>query len=154
MPDETVITDEMMSAIDVESESQMWEIERGAVAKFARAIGDDSVVYTDEEAASETEAGGLVAPPTFLRLLRPGPHRATYEMPYRNVLDGGSQYRYHVPIRVGDTITVTNTLVEMFEKAGRMGLMLFRVHELRYVNQHGELAATQRTTSISYPDQA
>ena len=144
----------MRSAIDVESESHVWEIERGAVAKFARAIGDDSVLYTDEEAASKTEAGGLVAPPTFLRLLRPGPHRATYEMPYKNVLDGGSQYRYHVPIRVGDTITVTNTLVEMFEKAGRMGLMLFRVHELRYVNQHGELAATQRTTSISYPDQA
>ena len=144
----------MKSAIDVESESRVWEIERGAVAKFARAIGDDSVLYSNEEAASKTGAGGLVAPPTFLRLLRPGPHRATYEMPYKNVLDGGSQYRYHVPIRVGDTITVTNTLVEMFEKAGRMGLMLFRVHELRYVNQHGELAATQRTTSISYPDQA
>ena len=138
----------------MESESRVWEIERGAVAKFARAIGDDSVLYTDEGTASSTESGGLIAPPTFLRLLRPGPHRATYEMPYKNVLDGGSQYRYHVPIRVGDTITVTNTLVEMFEKSGRMGLMLFRVHELRYVNQDGELAATQRTTSISYPEQA
>ena len=154
MPDETVITDQMRAAIGVESESRVWDVERGAVAKFARAIGDDSVLYTDEEEAGKTEAGGLIAPPTFLRLLRPGPHRATYEMPYRNVLDGGSQYRYHVPIKVGDTITVTNTLVEMFEKPGRMGLMLFRIHEQRYVNQNGELAATQRTTSISYPDQA
>ena len=143
----------MKSAVGVESEPREWDVERGAVAKFARAIGDDSVLYTDPEAASKTEAGGLLAPPTFLRLLAPGLHKATYEMPYKNVLDGGSQYRYHTPIKVGDTITVTNTLVEMFEKPGRMGLMLFRVHELRYVNQNGELAATQRTTSISYPDQ-
>ena len=144
----------MKSAIGVESESRTWEVERGAVAKFARAIGDNSVLCSDEEAARNTQVGGLIAPPTFLRLLAPGPHKATYEMPYKNVLDGGSQYRYHVPIRVGDTITVTVTLVEMFEKPGRMGLMLFRVHEQRYVNQNSELAATQRTTSISYPDQA
>jgi acyl dehydratase len=137
----------------VESEPGVWPIERGAIEKFANAIGDSSVLYTDEVAARQTAAGGVVAPPTFLRLLSPGAQNATYKMPYREVLDGGSEYEYHAPIRVGDTITSTVTLVDLFEKPGRLGLMLFRVSEYRYVNQYGQLVATQRTTSINYPDQ-
>ncbi len=150
---DTVITDEMREAVDVPSETRVWDIERGAVAKFANAIGDSSVLYQDEAAARETSVAGLIAPPTFVRLLRPGEHKATYEQPLPNILDGGSQYRYYHPIRVGDRISVTNRLVEVFEKPGRLGTMLFRVHETRYVNQLGQLAATQRTTSINYPEQ-
>ena len=153
MSEESVITDEMRAAIGVESEPGVWPIERGAIEKFANAIGDSSVLYTDEVAARQTAAGGVVAPPTFLRLLSPGAQNATYKMPYREVLDGGSEYEYHAPIRVGDTITSTVTLVDLFEKPGRLGLMLFRVSEYRYVNQYGQLVATQRTTSINYPDQ-
>ncbi len=153
MSEESVITDEMRAAVGVESEPGVWPIERGAIEKFANAIGDSSDLYTDEAAARETPAGGVIAPPTFLRLLAPGAHKAAYAMPYVEVLDGGSEYEYHVPIRVGDTITSTVTLVEIFEKPGRLGLMLFRVHEFRYVNQYGQLVATQRSTSINYPDQ-
>ena len=153
MSEESVITDEMRAAIGVESEPGVWPIERGAIEKFANAIGDSSVLYTDEVAARQTAAGGVIAPPTFLRLLSHGTQNATYKMPYREVLDGGSEYEYHAPIRVGDTITSTVTLVDIFEKPGRLGLMLFRVSEYRYVNQYGQLVATQRTTSINYPDQ-
>ena len=150
---DTVITDEMRAAVNVPSEARVWDIERGAVAKFANAIGDSSVLYLDEAAARETSVASLIAPPTFLRLLRPGEHTATYAQPLPNVLDGGSQYRYYHPIRVGDRVSVTVTLVELFEKPGRLGTMLFRVHEVRYVNQLDQLVATQRTTSINYPEQ-
>jgi len=153
LPEESVITDEMRAAIGVESEPGVWPIERGAIEKFANAIGDSSILYTDELAARQTHAGGVIAPPTFLRLLSPGTQTATYKMPYREVLDGGSEYEYFAPIREGDTITSTVQLVEVFEKPGRLGLMLFRINENRYVNQFGELVATQRTTSINYPDQ-
>ena len=140
----------MRAAIGVESESQTWEIERGAVEKFALAIGDSNPLYTDELAARHMRLGAQIAPPTFLRLLKPGPLKAKYEQPLPNVLDGGSKYAFHEPIRVGDRITVTTRLVDAFEKTGRLGPMLFRIHELRYMNQFGELAATQRTTSINY----
>ena len=110
-------------------------------------------LYTDEVAARPCAAGGIIAPPTFVRLLSPGAHKATYTIPYREVLDGGSEYEYFAPIRVGDTITSTVTLVDVFEKPGRLGLLLFRINETRYVNQFGQLVATQRSTSINYPDQ-
>lgn len=150
MAEPPVITPEMRAAVGVESEPRTWDIERGAVEKFADAIGDASALYTDPHAARNTPVGTQIAPPTFLRLLKPGSHRAVYDQPLPNIVDGGSEYAFHEPIRVGDTITVTVALVDLFEKSGRLGPMLFRVHEIRYVNQFGDLAATQRTTSINY----
>jgi len=42
-------------------------IEAGHIMAFARAIGDFSAVYNDEAAASATEVGGIIAPPTFVQ---------------------------------------------------------------------------------------
>ncbi len=150
MAEPPVVTPELRAAVGVESEPRTWDIERGAVEKFANAIGDPSTLYTDPQAARRTPVGAQIAPPTFLRLLKPGPHRAVYDQPLPNVLDGGSEYTFHEPIRVGDRVTVTSALVDVFEKSGRLGPMLFRVHEIRYMNQFGDLAAIQRTTSINY----
>ena len=150
MAEPPVITPEMRAAVGVESEPRTWDVERGAVEKFALAVGDTSTLYTDPREARHTPVGAQIAPPTFLRLLKPGPHRAVYDQPLPNVLDGGSEYTFYEPIRVGDTIVVTSALAEVYERSGRLGPMLFRVHEIRYVNQFGELAATQRTTSINY----
>ena len=40
-------------------------VEAGHVMMFARAIGDDNPVYRDPEYAAASEAGGVIAPPTF-----------------------------------------------------------------------------------------
>ena len=45
---------------------------------------------------------------------------------------------------------MTRAIVDLNERQGRLGTMLFTVSETRYVNQFGQLAATQRTTGISY----
>jgi N-terminal half of MaoC dehydratase len=42
-------------------------IEEGHVLMFARSIGDPNPVYADREHAEATEAGGLIAPPTFVQ---------------------------------------------------------------------------------------
>ena len=41
-------------------------IEASHVMMFARAIGDHNAVYLDAEKAKESEAGGIIAPPTFV----------------------------------------------------------------------------------------
>ncbi|MFW6195321.1 MAG: MaoC family dehydratase N-terminal domain-containing protein [Chloroflexota bacterium] len=148
--EDSVITDEMRAHLEVESEPVVYDVERGAVARFAEAIGDPNPVYTDEKAARHSSYGGLTAPPTFLRALIAGPHSEEFPEPFPNVLDGGSEYRFYEPVRVGDRITVTRALVDLFEKDGKLGRMLFKVYETRYTNHLGELAATQRTTTISY----
>lgn len=42
-------------------------VEEGHILMFARAIGDLNPVYTDREAAAGTEAGSIIAPPTFVQ---------------------------------------------------------------------------------------
>ncbi len=40
-------------------------VEASHIMMFARAVGDFNPVYHDEEAANASEAGGIIAPPTF-----------------------------------------------------------------------------------------
>ena len=44
---------------------ERFPVEAGHVLTFARAIGDDNPVYRDPDSAAASEAGGLIAPPTF-----------------------------------------------------------------------------------------
>jgi acyl dehydratase len=144
------ITGELRSFIGVESGPVTYEIERHAVERFACAVGDPNPLYSDEVAARKSAYGGLIAPPTFVRSLLPGPYPEPYPEPFAHILDGGSEYRFREPVRVGDRITVTRKIVDIFEKQGRLGTMLFKISEISYVNQLGQLTATQTTTTITY----
>ena len=153
MTQASVITQEMRDAVGVESDPVTYDVEKGAIAKFAQAIGDSNAIFNDEAAARRTRYGGMVAPPTFLRSARPAPPKVELRNPYSAGLDGGSEWEYFEPVRVGDRITVTNKVADIYERKGRLGNMLFVVRETNYVNQFGSTAAVQRTTSISYQPQ-
>jgi acyl dehydratase len=47
--------------------ASQFPIEAGHVMMFARAIGDFNPVYQDVDAASKSEVGGIIAPPTFVQ---------------------------------------------------------------------------------------
>ena len=146
MTQDSAITPQMREAIGVESEPAEHDVEKGAIVKFARAIGDPNPAFNDDDEAH----GGMVAPPTFLRSMPSGPPRVHVSSPYSANLDGGSRWEYFEPVRPGDRITVTTKLSDVYERPGRLGNMLFMVRETSYVNQAGRLAAIQRTTGISY----
>ena len=150
MTQDSAITQEMGDAVGVDSEPAIHEVEKGAIVGFARAIGDTSPLFNDERAARNTRYGTLIAPPTFLRSMPPGPSRAWDASPYSANLDGGSQWEYFEPVRSGDTIEVTVKLTEVSERQGRLGNMLFTIRETTYANQFGARVALQRGTSIGY----
>lgn len=145
-----IITDQMRSHIGVESQPATYEISRWDVARFACAIGDFNPLYTDAAVARDSALGSLIAPPTFLRSLLPGPSESPFPEPFAHILDAGSNYRFLRPVRVGDSITVTRSLKELFTKTGRLGEMLFKVREITYTNQLGQVVAVQETTIITY----
>jgi acyl dehydratase len=140
----------MGDATGVESEPVTHEVEKGAIIKFAQAIGDPNPLFNDEEAARKSRYGGLIAPPTFLRSMSSGPAKVTVKSPYPAALDGGSEWEYFEPVRPGDRITVTSYVSDIFEREGRLGNMLFIIRETKYVNQFGKVVALQRGTGISY----
>ena len=150
MTQESAITPEMKASIGIESDPVTHDVEKGAIIKFAEAIGDTNPIFNDEVAARKSRYGGMVAPPTFLRSINPGPLKVEFRSPYTANLDGGSEWEYFEPIRPGDRITVTTMIADLYERAGRLGNMLFLVRETKYVNQFGNTVAKQRTTGISY----
>ncbi len=68
--------------------------------------------------------------------------------PGRRGLNGGQRCWHGAPIRVGDTITCVVTLIDAFEKVGKLGTMLFLVDESRWTNQHGDTVRVGQRTSI------
>ena len=54
MTQESVITQQMRDAVGVESEPITHDVEKGAIVKFAQAIGDTNPLFNDEAAARQT----------------------------------------------------------------------------------------------------
>lgn len=151
---DSIITNKMRAVIGVESVPVNQEIEKGAIIRFAQAIGDTNPLFTDEAAARKSRYGGLIAPPTFLRSVIAGPPTVDFEQPYSAGLDGGSEWEYFEPVRPGDRITHTVRITDLFEREGRLGNMLFVISEGRFVNQFGALVALERNTGIHYEPSA
>ena len=45
--------------------AKTFPVEASHILMFARSVGDDNQVYADPDYAKTTEAGGIIAPPTF-----------------------------------------------------------------------------------------
>src|SRR5216684_3980279 len=134
------VTDEVRKQIGMQSEARVVEVERGAIRRFAEAIGDPNPLFNDERQARKTRFGGMIATPTFCRSMgSPIPNVRFKGMgaEFRG-LDGGSDWEYFHPIRPGDRITVQSKLLDLRESEGRLGPMVFIVIETRYPNQFGE----------------
>jgi len=136
------------SVLGVESAPIHYDVEKGAIRKFAEAIGDEDPIYYDAKAAQDAGLKTIVAPPTFLCTFR------AQELPDLKIafgrvrLNGGNAYEYYQPIYAGDTVTVTAKYADVAERTGRTGKMVFVSTELTFRNQHGEVVAKGRHTGI------
>lgn len=155
MSQTSVITPEMRSAIGVESEPYVFEVEKGDIIRYAQAIRESNPLFRDEVAARRSRFGGIIAPPTYLIVMRileseAFDRKVRLDIPFTRSVDGGSQWRYYEPVRPGDRITATKKLVDLHERQGNQGRMLFKVSEITYRNQFGQVVMVQRDTAIYY----
>ena len=149
MSNKSIITDEMKNFIGLETDPKSYFVERHSVERFVDAIQDENPIYIDENFAKE-QKGGLIAPPTYVRLFKANRLEKKFPEPFSNLVDGGSSYNFHKDIFVGDKITVVSKLKDLFIKSGTMGDMLFKVTLISYTNQKNELVATQEVVTITY----
>ncbi len=141
MSEESVITEELESLLNVEFGPEVYEIEKGMVRKFAEAIEDDNPAWRE------------VAPPTFPAALVPTEllHRLfNADIPLKRLLNGTSDLEYLQPIKIGDTISVTAKLTRLRQMGGKDGPTLFMFTEVTYTNQRGEVAIKGKNTYIKY----
>ena len=150
MTEDSLISEELKSRIGVEGKPRVYEIEKGLIKQFAQAIDDPNPLWQDEEYARKSKYGGLIAPPALVIALGWSDFQA--DGPRGNVgLHGGTELEYYQPIRAGDTITITNTLIDAQEKdSRRLGKMAVFTYERTYKNQRQEVVAKCRQLVINY----
>ncbi len=159
----SLITDEVRSWIGRETEPWTVEVTPRDIKRFAVATDDLNPLYYDKEYAQKSRYGGLIAPPLFYMVpltdpmpesaLRPDglPYEGKFPIPptpLPRLVDGGTEIEFFVPIRVGDTLTGRSKIVDIYQKEGRTGPLIFVVRETTYTNQKGEVVLTEKSTTI------
>lgn len=74
----------------------------------------------------------------------PGP-----KLPLKRRMAGGTRIEMHRPIRAGDTLTATRTLVDLYEKEGRTGPLIFTEYVTRIVDDEGQPVLDEHLTGIA-----
>ncbi len=138
------ITLDLKRLIGQASEPVVNEVEKGAIRKFAEAIGDPNPIWVDDAAAAQF--GGIMGTPTFFTTIRAGPP-PHLEFKFGRVdVATGREVEYFKPIRPGDKITAKTSLVALEEKQGRQGPMVFYTYETELTDERGERVALVRRT--------
>jgi len=130
---------------------QVVAVERGAIVKFARALGERNPLYFDEAYARTTRFGGIIAPPTFVscfgvELLQ---EAIVGDPALKRRLHASDLVEHCRPIVPGDVISTTVTYADVYAKGGRSGAMLFESVDVRLVNARAEAVALWRMVGVS-----
>lgn len=103
-------------------------VERGAVKRFAEAIGDLHPIYFDEEAGRNSRYQNNIAPPTFPRTFDYGVIEGL-NLPNKGLIHGEQTFHYKRPLVVGEELLCFSEVKKYFEKKGNFGEMGFLVLE-------------------------
>lgn len=121
------------------SEPLVTEVEKGAVRRFAEALGETRAMFFDEDSARQQGYRSLVAPPTFAVTLMRMTDVPGVTLPAAGVLHGEQQFEFGVPIVAGDIITATTWAGDMKTREGAQGRMTFLTVMGEGHNQEGEM---------------
>ena len=114
------------------SEPVGFEVERGQIRRFAKAIGESNPIHFDVEAAASAGYNNLVAPPTFpsalhgfddfYKQLGLNPHALMHQE---------EEYEFFKPIVAGDELKVVHSVANAYDKKLPNGRLSYIVIETR-----------------------
>ena len=164
-----MLPEEVTKLIGQGAGMRIFEVEKGAIKKFADAVDDRNPLYWDEEFARNSRYGSIIAPPGFFGWPTKWARESTFplssegaepagaivdpravlaEAGYSRVLDGGMEYEFFSPVRAGDTLVASSMIKDIVEREGKTGKMAFLFIETTYTNQNGDLVAKARQTTV------
>ena len=146
------------------------------IRRFIQATMDTSPLYWDDNYASSTKYQGLVAPPLFpLTYFRPalGSHDILsqsfhnnvafdgftqellglfglpdIQLPLERTLNGGSEIEFFQLAKPGELIGAQSRILDISEKIGRTGHLVFITAETTFWNDQNSKLLTARLTTI------
>ncbi len=150
-----LVTDQMRATIGNEVDfGPPFEVEKGPIRHLAEVINYPHPLYMDEEYAKSKGYRSIIAPPTFAayELQRGAPLQAL-ELPFEigGALHGGDDWEFLQDIQAGDVLTPKGKIIDLSERQGSRGKMLFVTSEVTYRNQNNEIVAIYRPRTVLFP---
>ncbi len=149
----SLLTPEMRAAVGRSLPPVTAEVTRREIRKYAVATGQRLVRYLRGDEAPPLFLYGLFREIAPLETLSPDGRQDEAglipELPLRRVMAGGVDATYCRRVYPGDTLVCTRTLVDLFEKQGAQGPLIFAVIENRVETVQGEPVMTERLTRIA-----
>ena len=134
------------------SEAVLNHVEKGAVKKFAKAIGDPNPLYVDERAAAESGCGRVISPPTFPRTFDYGEIEGLGTAGV-GLIHGEHRIRYEErPLFVEEEVLCHALLRDYYEKERSGGLLGFLIIEYVGETSEGRRIFSMEDTAILTPE--
>jgi acyl dehydratase len=126
-----------------------YEVGREKIREYANAVGEESDVHQDGEAARAAGFRNVVAPPMFVVVYSAGSMAPAILDPELGInlplmLHGSQEFVWSEPVCAGDTITTEATVKDIHEKDDKT----FFVFESVSTNQDGQEVARGTWTNI------
>jgi acyl dehydratase len=133
------------SAVGLTTAPQEYEVEKGAIRRFAEAIGDPNPLFRDEAYARARGYASVIAPPTF-----PTTFRAPLPIAIdpAHILHGEQSYTFTRPIVAGDVIHCATRITKVYERDGSLGKMTFVFAETTGTDPQGQAVFVGTSTII------
>jgi acyl dehydratase len=137
------------SAVGKTTPPALNEVERGAIRRFAEALGDGNPIYFDADYARASGMPNVVAPPTFPLSFHTGSDlREALGVSLRSLINAECVFEYERPICAGDRLLVTSKLAEVSERPGPAGKVDVAVIEDEGRDEEGRLVYRMRRTLV------
>jgi acyl dehydratase len=137
------------SILDNEYDLGTFEVDEEALIAYAKALGETNPIFVDKEAARQSKYGGIIGSPTSYAVLRAKHGWNDVDVGPRafGVLAGES-CEWFLPMKHGDKLSAKMRYVDVYEKTGRSGKLVFIVQETTYTNQHGQVVVKVRNSMV------
>lgn len=170
------VTAEILALVDVPGPRFTAPAPLGAdeLRRFVQAVMEPDPVHWDQERAAASRYGAVVAPPLYVLHAARRPHDTpdpldrlaaepewdgldvgagfgglpAIDVPLKRVLNGGTEAEFFMLPALGSTISAQSRYVEITDREGRGGAMVFAKIETLYCDEHGERLARVVNTVI------
>jgi len=137
------------NAIGRSSPPTLNEVEKGAIRRFAEALGDYNPIYYDEEYARALGYPTIVAPPTFPASFHSAADlRELLGVGIKSLLHAEQAFDYERPILAGDRIYVSTRVADVLERQGPAGKMDVALIQDEGRDEEGNLVFKARRTLV------
>ena len=143
------------SIVGQEIDEVTFPVDRSKLAELARSFGDADPAWHEPQAAQAAGLDAVPTPPTVTVLVnhwRSGGVAGLVEAigaDLSRILHGEAAWEYLAPVRLGDTLTARQKVVDVTQRQGKRGgtMTLIKIGT-EFSNQHGELVVRRTDTLI------